>query len=258
MKRIAAFAGFLLSLAAVSAQAHELWLEPLDYGIATGEKMQAQIKVGQFFEGSRQPFIPGRFKRFDIASPVTSKDVENLPGSQPALDEAAVAPGTHVISYFSKPSSLRFETFEKFETYAENQSLGTAAEDHLARGLPLEGFREDYSRCAKTLIQVDGGELADQETGLRHELVLQGITEGTGTVKLLHRGRIRKDAQVRIFKKSDGENFIDVRTDDNGIATFDAVSGEQYLLSSVIMLELPEGGNAVWESYWASLTFEAP
>ncbi len=49
-----------------AAPAHESWIEPLDYSVQVGDRMQAHLKVGQNFKGNTFAYLPSLFKFFDM------------------------------------------------------------------------------------------------------------------------------------------------------------------------------------------------
>ena len=78
-------------------------------------------------------------------------------------------------------------------------------------------------------------------------------------VQLLFEGAPRAEALVTLFARhpDGGVEASHFRTDADGIALLPVHLGVEYLVDSVVILPL-EGGGAgpVWQSHWASLTFE--
>ena len=81
------------------------------------------------------------------------------------------------------------------------------------------------------------------------------------TVEVLWQGQPASDIQVSLFflpgngtPPGDTERRL-FRTDDLGRVTVDLPEAGQYLLSAVY-LEPVETPDAMWKSYWASLTFD--
>ena len=56
----------VLMVAALPGAAHEFWISPDTYAVAEGEAMQAELRVGEDFEGPGYAFVPQRFARFEV------------------------------------------------------------------------------------------------------------------------------------------------------------------------------------------------
>jgi len=138
---------------------------------------------------------------------------------------------------------------------------------HQARKLAETDFREAYSRHSKSLIAVGDGAGNDQIAGLEIELVaLQNpYTSDTSNgieVRGYYQGKIHTNAQIELFEKApDGEVTINLyRTDNQGIVRLPVKSKHSYLVDMVVLREpskdVAKKKRAVWETLWASLTFE--
>jgi hypothetical protein len=78
-----------------------------------------------------------------------------------------------VITYHSTQNQVRFDDWQRFKDYLDDEGLSEIAAQHVARGLPRSGFVERYNRVGKALVQVgpsDGGGLGKPQ-GLPLELV---------------------------------------------------------------------------------------
>ena len=83
---------------------------------------------------------------------------------------------------------------------------------------------------------------------------------GTMKVQLLDRGLPRVDAQVEVFDRAiDGTVKIDLyRTNEKGIAEVPVTPGHSYLFDGVVLRPITDGQDAIWDTFWASLTFAVP
>ncbi|MEJ6398271.1 DUF4198 domain-containing protein [Yoonia sp. 208BN28-4] len=259
----------VLSFLAAPLSAHELWLEPLNYQIASDGNLEGQIVNGEAFEGTRLPYLPARFRHFIAFHDGNGSSVGGRPGDTPALNMSAMGDGLHVVVYQSTPSTLNYANWEKFQKFADHKDFDNAGAQHLERGLPLDDFDEVYIRFSKTLIAAGDGAGADLQTGLETELVAltnpytDDLADGF-RVQLFYQGAPRANEQVEMFEKAaDGTVTITLhRTDDAGIATLPVTAGYAYMVDAVV-LRVPsdavaEDTGAVWETLWANLTFAVP
>lgn len=253
----------------ILAQAHEFWIEPRDFTLDVGERLLADIRVGQELQGSAASFSPKRFESFEIMNGSKRSAVRSAAGDSPAINEANNADGLTILASASTPRSLRYGIGSKFGKFLKKEGIPWVLERHRARGLPEKGFVEAYSRFAKALVKTGSGAGTDRAAGLELELVMltnpYRETETDLKVSVLWEGKPLADAQLSTFFKPTGLFAGDVvilryQTDRNGIVTLPrpAKTGVM-LLNAVHMIEpdaktILETG-AVWESLWASTTF---
>lgn len=254
-----------------TTQAHEFWIEPHDFTLASGQPLQADIKVGQKLVGNTHAFAPDHFERFDVIQKDNSAPVQSRTGAYPAVDEKGLIDGLIVLAYASTPRSLRYNTITagKFQPFLKKEGIPWVIERHQQRGLPKKGFTEAYSRFAKSLIKSGSGDGEDQATGLEFELVLltnpYTETDKDLVIQVLWEGKPLSGAQLTAFFKpqqspDDGIVHVRYKTDRQGIASIPRpVTKGIMLLNAVHMIE-PDAKTilktgAVWESLWASTTF---
>lgn len=265
MRRLAV----ILALIASPLAAHEFWIEPQEYQIERDGRLRAQLVNGQNFDGVELSYLPQRFRFFMHFASDRAMPVEGRLGSKPALDVAPMGDGLQVIIYASSVARVGYDSVEKFQTFADHKDFADWAERHRALGLPEADFGEAYTRYAKTLIGVGTAQGADNRTNMETEFVAitnpytANLNHGM-QVQLWYRDAVRADTQVEMFEKSpSGDVAITLhRTDENGIATLPVKPGHSYLLDAVVLrqpnAELAAAQDVVWETLWASLTFEVP
>ncbi len=244
--------------------AHEFWIEPVSHSVEPGDEIVASLRVGQKYEGEPFPYLSSRFERFTVTDASGTRGYRGHQGDQPALKTEAMKPGLTVLTYVSKPSALVYRKWETFLKYTTAEGLTGAVEAHLAADLPKTGFREDFQRHTKALIQVGPVDPADREAaqGLDFELVALGNPFdpdiGTLRVRLLRFGKPAPDIQIAIFRKGpDDATNETLRTDEDGYAEIALTDGARHLLNAVL-LERSEEQGVDWASDWASLTFARP
>ncbi len=248
-------------------RAHEYWVEPHRFEVTQGERIRADLKNGQNFEGISLYYLTGRFTKFEVFAPSGPQKVTGHEGNQPALNHSSGETGLHVVSYQSIFDRLKFDEWDKFTAYVIEQGLDGVLEEHAARGLPQTGFTEQYARSAKALVAVGDGHGADRLTGLPLELVALDNPYATSgdagrvAVQLFWRGEPLADRQVLVFQHNGALKQWKLRTDAQGKAVINVTGGGKFLLSSVYMFagdDDPETPTEEWVSYWASLTFALP
>ncbi|MFW2544562.1 DUF4198 domain-containing protein [Primorskyibacter sp. 2E107] len=255
------------TLLATPLSAHEFWIDPVAPEIPSGGTLQADIRVGSDLKGPAYSFVPPNFTRFEVVMGDTVTEVTGRGGDKPALNMAAPDDGLAVIVHVTREYKLTYDSWEKFETFCTHKDFRWALERHLERGYTKERVRELYSRHAKSLIAVGDGAGADREVGLAVEIVAEANPytddlSGGFPVRALYNGAPRADVQVELFEQApDGDVSIrKYRTDDAGRTVLDLKPGYFYLVDHVVMREIEpaEEDGPVWESLWASLTFEVP
>jgi len=253
----------LSSMAGLDVQAHEFWIEPAKFELAPGDLLEAHVRVGQDMKGDSLRYIPQLVEAFRLTTGGATRDVKSRIGDDPALSERVPDSGLHLLSYVSTDSQLTYSDPEKFRRFVETEGIQWVSAAHERRGLPVQGFSEDYQRFAKSLVKVGDGKGQDRPLGLEFELVLETnpYTDPDAVIvaQLQWLGKPLADAQISVFRRHRGEvSRTNFRTDVGGRISLPRRDAPGvYLLNAVHMIELPPNAEgAVWKSLWASTTFE--
>jgi len=256
----------LLAGVASPAVSHEFWLEPEVYQAETGEKIGIPVFNGQDFKGTELSWFDNRIDRVTIHNGEETQEYKGLPGDLPAITVTA-QDGMTTVSYASTMSRLTYDSWEKTLLFAGEKGLTWFQNAHSERGLPQENVTEGYWRFSKTLVAGGVGSGSDTDTGLKTEFVMQtnpfADTADNVSAILLYQGEPRRDAQVELWDKFDGEVTRTIyRTNDQGIVTLPVEAGHSYQIDAVVLRE-PESDAAIkagvmWESLWANMTFGIP
>ena len=267
---------FLVALASVAilvcalfdaspAFAHEFWIEPLDYAIQPGERLVAEVRVGENFRGNAFSFNPARHRRFSIVTDQGEEPVTSRIGDRPAVDQVIEEPGTTIVVHETEDSTLTYDSAETFANFVAYEGLDGVLERHRERGLPETGFTEIYSRSVKSLVRVGDGPIEDRALGLPVEIVVEGDPRAaaangdTLTIIAYDDAAPRAGALVNVFSKPSGKNgetrLQPMRLDAEGRLQLSVEPDRDYLLNTVVMRERAPETGAVWESLWGSTTF---
>ncbi|TDL87816.1 DUF4198 domain-containing protein [Meridianimarinicoccus aquatilis] len=258
----------LVAFAAGPVAGHEFWIEPVNFSVAPGALVTADLRVGEMFEGTTYSYFPDNFLRFDAGPVQEPKPVAGRMGDRPAMAMQTGKPGLWVIVHETTPLWLTYDGFERFVRFTDLHDLSDAQQLHTARGLPSVGFREMYYRHAKALVAVgDARRGADRRVGLLVEIVAETnpyavIGGGEVTLRMYETGTPRANAQIEIYVRTvDGVEQRMLRSDGEGRVTTALPSGAQVMANFTTIAPLdgdPDAREAVWMSRWASLTFAMP
>lgn len=252
----------------VPLAAHEFWIAADDYVAEAGQEVRADLLVGSFMVGEAYPWLTRNRVAARVYGPTGDFEITGREGDMPALRFTLGDAGLHRVMFHSQPGFVVFDKPETFPSYLEFEGLDWVLAAHKARGLPETGFAESFIRNAKALVQVGEArpDQLDAPTGMPFELTalqnpyVAGLAELE--VALTWRGQVAGDAQVAIFVLPPGGTAPDdmvrtvVRTDAAGRAVIPLEMAGEYMLAAVHMEPLEDDIAAVWQSHWATLTFQ--
>lgn len=250
----------ILFMGVSSSLAHEFWIEPEKYQAPIGDVVTADVKNGQDFAGSAQPFFPNR----QIRTEVNGATYEGRAGDLPAFQIQDALEGLTTLIVETAPASLKYREWTKFLSFLEDKNMAHAAAAHEQRGLPDADFWETYSRYSKALVAVGDGTGRDRRQGLLIEFVALDNpylgASATLRFQLWHGDAPLADTQVTVFDKSPNDTVAQsrLRTDQEGRITVPVHPGHRYLLDAVVIRPVEDGSRAVWHTDWAALTFGIP
>jgi uncharacterized GH25 family protein len=253
----------VLFLAAARLLGHDFWIEPTTYRPQAGDTVGLALRVGQGFRGDPVPRMPESIEKFVAASSAGVKPVEGVTGRDPAGVARIDEPGWVVVGYRSRPKPIELPA-EKFEQYLKEEGLEKIIASRATRGESQKPGNEIYSRCAKSLLDVNGAGAGgyDRTLGLRLELVPETSPKQAGgrsmPFRLLFEGKPLPGALVVAISRDDPEKRFTARSDGTGRVAFDLAPAGVWLVKAVHMIPAPRASGADWESLWASLTFEVP
>ena len=256
--------GFLAT--ALSAQAHEFWIQPHEYRLEAGSPIVADVRVGMDFRGNPLAFIPNQINAFNITDANGPHKIEGRVGDMPSVNIIPTGDGLQILNLFSTSSVLTWDELQKFDDFVNLHGMGWVLARHAERGLPDTGFKEAYTRFVKSLVAVGDGAGQDHFTGMFFELVAgknpytDDLTGGM-PITVMFKGQPLPDKQVDLFyRNTAGElSRLSVQSNANGVAIVPNIGDGEYMINVVHMIEpFPEDQartGVVWHSLWGSITF---
>jgi len=256
----------ILCFIALPAIGHEFWIEPKKYTLVQGDILSASLFVGQDFTGYEMPYIENNFTRFEIISSKGVQPVNGRIGDRPALNVIPLHGGLSVILHQSTATYLTYNDFDKFISFAKEKGFPEIPNQHLAAKYPKTGFKESYTRFAKSYVSVRTNNGSDKYSGMELEWVM-GDSDLSKTFELqmeftlYYDGMPSPNSQVTIFAKDNVGNVRKSigRTNKAGVFVLSPNADTRYLIDSVLIRKIDPATNsegAIWESLWASATFE--
>ena len=163
----------ILCFIALPAIGHEFWIEPKKYTLVQGDILSASLFVGQDFTGYEMPYIENNFTRFEIISSKGVQQINGRIGDRPALNVIPLHGGLSVILHQSTATYLTYNNFDKFISFAKEKGFPEVPNQHLAAKYPKTGFKESYTRFAKSYVLVRSSNGADKYSGMELEWVME-------------------------------------------------------------------------------------
>ena len=254
------------ALLSVPLIAHEGWLAPDAFHVATGGSVRISIMVGEDFAGEVRPFNTQRTAALHHFSAVGRTDelarVPAPPGVT-SLDFPLATSGTHLFALDTQPGTIVLPP-DKFLAYLTEEGLDAIAQMRRESGRDHTPGRERYRRCVKTLVRV--GPASDGtyavHTGQQLEIIpvtdpLAAHAGASLAFTVLFNSLPLAEADVRAWQgRSRDLVVLKSRTDVGGVARFTLSQTGPCLIALVHMVPLKDVPDLDWESCWASLTFE--
>jgi uncharacterized GH25 family protein len=248
--------------------AHDYWIEPSIFRLDPGGRVLFYLRVGESFSGEPAAFSIERTTRFQIDSSSRQFDVLPLqhdPAGMARLRES----GLQVVSFENTPTYLELPA-ERFNAYLQAEGLESILQAREEAGASNKPGKEAYSRCAKTLLWVKGGQPPAAGAGLHARpvgMTLELLPEtdpydmkapATLTVKLIYQAQPVPGAVVMALNRNAPDEVQRVESGPDGRAEFQLQRGGVWMVKAVHMVPAAAAAPEDWRSYWASLTFELP
>ena len=243
----------LMSLLALPAHAHEVWLQPEQFACDVDQNVPIAMKISDG-KGIRDATLePGRILRFELVKGDRHMPLTLRAGEVPAAS-VPVPQGTSVLVVETEPKHVNLAA-DAFTAYLREQGLTQVLAERRKRGEVQKTAREDYMRCMKALLTTDAqNPPMDYAQGCPYELVLRRQVSRTLTFDTLRHGDPEPGQQVRFWNLDTGKLVKIARSDKSGHLTLPLPPG-RWLATSTAMRRSSEL-QSDWRSDWASLTWQ--
>lgn len=238
-----------------SLSAHELWLEADQYKLKSGEKLIANIKVGQNLVGESYPFLSQETERLFLVSKKGLKKLNQIDGDYPAIQQTVNYSGIQYLYYQSNKEFLKYQDYKTFIEFTDEYDLNY---DLKNKNIP----NEIYQRFSKIIFNGEPNSFFKTKQNLEFEIVNQNdpYQNNILEIKIFLKKKPFINKKFIVFFKN--ENALErkiYQTDANGFAKIDSSKKGLYLISAVDLetLNLIDQikYKADYYSRWASLTF---
>ena len=260
----------LAACCASPAAAHDFWVQPSAYWVQPAAVTPMTLQVGHGPSRQRSPIPLRRVSRFAEIGPNGSEtDLKSrlqLGGALKDGDITLQGAGAYVIVLQTDDRAQTHLPALRFNDYLKVEGL-TPAIDQRARlhRMDRDGS-ENYSRCAKSILQVGpvgAGSQAQiaKPVGLPLEIVPERSPyaeprSATLPVRVLFHGRPLAGALVKLTRlEDDATPFETHLTDRAGRATFALPSSGTWLLNVIWTQVQPSSAETDFETTFSSLSF---
>lgn len=248
----------LLAMAAPLA-AHSLYFMPFKFRVAQGETLVFSIHSGDGFPQGDEAPSPRGLADARLVTPSGSVPIGDLrPLGRATHGVVKVdAKGTLWLAVATTPKLLVLAP-EKFEKYLSEEGLEQAAAWRKEHGETTEPGRERYTKFAKSLVV---SEASSEDWGRPLGFAIEFLPEsdpaalqagGALPVRLMLHGK--PASGVKVEAATEGSIATVGRTDSGGRITVPIGKAGRWRISGVAIERT--SGDADWQSFWASLTFE--
>lgn len=238
-----------------SLNAHELWLEADQYKLKSGEKLIANIKVGQNLVGESYPYLSQETERLFLVSKKGFKKLNQIDGDYPAIQQTVNYSGIQYLYYQSNKEFLKYQDYKTFIEFTDEYDLNY---DLKNKNIP----NEIYQRFSKIIFNGEPNSFFKTKQNLEFEIVNQNdpYQNNISEIKIFLKKKPFIDKKIFVFfKNENGFERKIYQTDTNGFVKIDSSKKGLYLISAVDLetLNLIDQikYKADYYSRWASLTF---
>ena len=252
---------FLVTFLKIKVNAHELWLEPINFNFNNKELFKTNINIGQDFMGSPFGFYSPNKKSLYLENRNKITQLSQRDGDFPAIQMLISEQGFHVLNYETNNEFLKYDSVEKFEDFVKEQGLQSTIDKFDKNKIPTENYR----RFAKVLITDGNKGFFIQKPKLDFEIIALNtpyeLKNSFFKFQLFEKKKPLGNWQITIFSKDENNTYKEkIKTNLNGVGKIRTIKNRTYLLSAV---KLDKANylqklkfKSDWFSLWASLVIK--
>ena len=260
----------LIGLCALSAAAHDFWVQPSEYWPMPRAVTSMTLQVGHGSSRQRSPIPLHRITRFEAISPtgtvIDLRENLRLGGDAKDGDFQFQDPGAYVVVLETNDHAHSRLPALRFNEYLKVEGLTPAVEQRRrTHHMDADGI-ERYSRRAKSIVQVGSPGVGSQAQvtrplGLPLEIVpeLSPYAEprpATFPMRVIYEGRPLAGALVKLTNLEHDAAPLEMQlTNDAGQASFTMPRNGAWLLNVVWTKPLLNSPDADFETIFSSLSF---
>ena len=257
----------------VAAGAHDFWVQPAEYWLRPKVASSVTLQVGHGPYRQRSPIPIGRITRFEAIGPDgTASDLRGALHLGSKADDGTLTfakPGAYVVVLETDNRAQSHLPAIRFNDYLKVEGLTPALEQRERLHQPDRDGSENYSRRAKSIIQVEPIEAnspnrVTQPLGLPLEIVpdvnpYAQPQSRTLPVRVIYEGQPLEGALVKLTHLEDDANPVEMHlTDRMGRAIFVMPTQGSWLLNVIWTQPLPRSRETDFETMFSSLSFGFP
>jgi uncharacterized GH25 family protein len=253
--------------------AHDFWVQPSTYRLEPAAEEAVTLLVGHGPARQRSPIAAKRIIRFEAISSsgarIDLRDHLHVGGEESDGAFHLPGPGTYVLVLETDDRARSYLPAIRFNDYLAAEGLTSALELRARLHRTGEDGSENYSRVAKSILQVGAAGEASQALvtrpiGLPLEIVLDrnpysDPRSAELPVRVLYGGRPLPGALVKLTNLEHDALPVEIhRTDGVGRASFNTPAQGTWLLNVIWTKVQPASRDSDFETTFSSLTFALP
>lgn len=251
---------FAIAFVGSLAMGHEFWIQPEQYIVKDGGLLRVQLMNGERFDGHVVLRDEPQIRRFEF---ISEGESDVLQGRH-EFPVSFVRPSESGVVVYQSNRYQNDLDADRFDAYLREERIEHIINRREEFGESELIGREVYSRCAKSIIQVEGEANSiseiDHVVGLPLEIVVQAVDGGDGvgsTVRalVLYQGEPISGMRVVAAGELSKDELLELWTDESGMIEFNAGHGGAWMLTTLHMVRADQVEAADWESFWASVSF---
>ena len=258
----------MILLVAAVAAAHDLFIEPEQYHVAEGTEVLVRVLNGTF-DKSENSIARDRLVDVSVVSPGGRARLDtadwNTTGDTSTFRFKTGAAGTYVLGVSTRPRTFQLAA-KAFNAYLEEDGIPDVLAARRRNGELGKAARERYSKHVKALVQVGDATTEQYATPLGYTAEIVPV-ENPSTLRpgatvhirvLVDGAPVAKQLVMYGGRRANGANIArrSTRSNANGVVCIPLRTAGVWYIEFIHMKRQAAGGDADYESKWATLTFE--